>query len=948
MAIKNGTPGNDVLIGTQEADSIFGFAGNDNLLGLRGTDSLDGGDGNDTLNGGNDFLGSRETLLGGRGNDTYIIKSSDPTFIVVDEIVEAANSGTDTVRSFVTYTLGLNLENLKLAGVDASSGTGNDLNNTIIGNAANNLLNGLTGNDNLDGRAGNDTLLAGSGVVGERDTLTGGTGRDTFLLGNVAQVFYDDHNPATAGTGDYALITDLNTTDDVIKLNGRRMDYRLAASPAGLPIGTAIYRNKPTGEPDELIAIVQGSSGLNLSGKYFKFTADEVYLSTLDGNNGFVINGIDQRDVSGFSVSDAGDINGDGFDELLIGAPGADLNGQHYAGASYVVFGKPGGFSTSLNLSSLNGNNGFVINGIDVGDDLGKSVSSAGDINGDGFDDLLIVAPGADPNGQSYAGESYVVFGKAGSFGASFDLSTLNGRNGFVINSSDDNPDDYSNISASDAGDVNGDGFDDLLVGVPNTTLNGQINAGSSYVVFGKVGGFSASLNLSDIDGSNGFVINGIDEFDRSGFSVSSAGDVNSDGFDDLLIRASGADFSGQSYAGESYVVFGKSGDFGTSLNLSALNGSNGFVINGIDGYDRSDRSIISAGDINGDGFSDIILGATFADTNGQLGAGESYVVFGKAGGFGASLNLSTLNGSNGFVINGIDEFDRSGSVSSAGDVNGDGFDDLLIGAHGADPNGQSFAGESYVVFGKAGGFGTSFNLSDINGSNGFVINGIDPGDYSGQSVSTAGDINGDGFDDLLIGANGADLRGQYDYDLDFAGESYVVFGRDFTNSVTQTGTEGNDTLTGNASDEILIGGLGNDRLSGGLGIDVLIGGAGDDIISFGATDRRLNGSSGTDTLRIDTSGINLDLNNRLSEFEIIDITGTGNNSLTCTRLDVLNLSDTTNRLIVNGNSGDTATSTGQGWTLGGTTTLNGILYDRYTVGAATLLVDTDITQTIT
>lgn len=444
MATRNGTPGNDTLTGTASDDSLFGFAGNDNLQGLAGsdrldggngndtlnggssndtlvggngndslnggsgTDSLDGGNGNDTLNGGNDFgpIG-RGTLLGGGGNDTYIIRSSDPTFIVVDTIVESASSGTDTVQSFVNYTLGLNLENLTLTGVDALVGTGNDLNNTIIGNNADNLLNGLAGNDKLNGLAGNDTLLAGSGVVGERDTLTGGAGRDTFLLGNVTQVFYDERNTTTAGIGDYALITDLNKGDDVIKLNGSRTDYRLATSPAGLPVGTAIYRNKPTGELDELIAIVQGSSGMNLSGNYFKLTGDEVYLSTLNGNNGFVINGSDRLDRLGLSVSDAGDINGDGFDDLLIAAPFANPNGQTYAGESYVVFGKAEGFSASLNLSALNGNNGFVINGIDVGDELGKSVSSAGDINGDGFDDLLIVAPGADPNGQGYAGESY-------------------------------------------------------------------------------------------------------------------------------------------------------------------------------------------------------------------------------------------------------------------------------------------------------------------------------------------------------------------------------------------------------------------------------------------------------------------------------------------------------------------------------------------------------------
>ena len=123
-------------------------------------------------------------------------------------------------------------------------------------------------------------------------------------------------------------------------------------------------------------------------------------------------------------------------------------------------------------------------------------------------------------------------------------------------------------------------------------------------------------------------------------------------------------------------------------------------------------------------------------------------------------FNLSDLNGSNGFVLNGIDSGDRSGiSVSSAGDVNGDGIDDLIIGADSADPN-LSNSGESYVVFGSTAGFGASFELSSLssgNGSNGFVLNGIDTSDFSGFSVSSAGDINGDGIDDLIIGAFLAD-----------------------------------------------------------------------------------------------------------------------------------------------------------------------------------------------
>ncbi|WP_442948677.1 beta strand repeat-containing protein [Nostoc sp.] len=544
-------------------------------------------------------------------------------------------------------------------------------------------------------------------------------------------------------------------------------------------------------------------------------------LSNLNGTNGFAINGINPDDASGISVSSAGDINGDGIDDLIIGAPGADLNGTS-SGQSYVVFGSKSGFDAQFKLSTLNGTNGFAINGINPGDDSGGSVSSAGDINGDGIDDLIIVASFADPNGTN-SGQSYVVFGSKSGFNAQFNLSTLNGTNGFAINGI--NAFDQANVVSS-VGDINGDGIDDLIIGASSADPNSE-GSGQSYVVFGSKSGFNAQFNLSTLNGTNGFAINGINQYDFSGTSVSSAGDINGDGIADLIIGAPIAPNTIQS--GQSYVVFGSKSGFDAQLNLSTLNGTNGFAINGINPGDTSGRYVSSAGDINGDGIDDLIIGATNASPN-AIQSGQSYVVFGSKGGFGAQFNLSTLNGTNGFAINGIAADDESSVVSSAGDINGDGIDDLIIGKNVASLNDTGSA-QSYVVFGSKGGFEAQFNLSTLNGTNGFVINGITEMYPSGIQVSSAGDINSDGFDDLIIGAPGASPNGI------FSGQSYVVFGGKNIGSgstINLTGTAGTDTLFGTISNNIIDGKAGNDILTGNGGQDKFIirSGDGNDIIT--------------------------------------------------------------------------------------------------------------------
>lgn len=490
-------------------------------------------------------------------------------------------------------------------------------------------------------------------------------------------------------------------------------------------------------------------------------------LGQLNGSNGFRLVGIDEWDQSGFAVAGAGDVNDDGIDDLIVGAYGGDPDLKQRAGETYIIFGRAAGFAASFDLASLDGSNGFRLDGIAARDASGVSVAAAGDVNGDGFDDVILGADMADPDGENRAGQTYVVFGKKSAFAASLDLSSLNGSNGFRLNGATEG--NSSGWVVDGAGDVNADGIDDVIV----AAFRPDEWTGAGYVVFGRETGFAASLDLSALNGSNGFRLRGIDEGDRAGWSLAGAGDVNGDGINDVIIGSPHAAPDGKFRAGESYVVFGTASGFSANFDLSSLNGKNGFRLDGDDKGDYSGRAVAGAGDINADGFDDLIVGARGADPEGKQRAGESYVVFGKATGFAASLDLSSLDGSNGFRLDGINPDDRSGRwVAPAGDFNGDGIDDLIIGASGADPGGVSSVGEIYLVFGTTAGFAATLDLSAIDGSKGLRIGGINAGDNVGRSAMAAGDVNGDGYDDLIVGAHHADPDGKH-----FAGESYVIFG---------------------------------------------------------------------------------------------------------------------------------------------------------------------------
>ncbi|SFV87880.1 Flagellar hook-length control protein FliK [hydrothermal vent metagenome] len=314
----------------------------------------------------------------------------------------------------------------------------------------------------------------------------------------------------------------------------------------------------------------------------------------------------------------------------------------------------------------------------------------------------------------------------------------------------------------------------------------------------------------------------------------------------------------------------------------------------------------------------DLIVG----NSGDEIESGKSYVVFGKTD--TNTVSVSTVaQGTGGFIINGETKKDFSGySVSSAGDVNGDGLDDLIVGAAYA-----AKSGKTYVVFGKTEN--TAVNLGAIaSGTGGFVINGEKEGDKSGFSVSAAGDVNGDGLDDLIVGAFGSDS---------FKGKSYVIFGKTNTNAINLSqlgddskytidhqGDENNNTLVGATDtnkDEIFVAGAGNDTLTGNGGMDVFSAGTGNDTIiinasniteleKIGAGNRaNINGGGGIDTLKLDGSGLTLDFtkisNNRIKDIEKIDLTGSGDNTLKLNLNDILDASTSTNILKVLGNTGD-------------------------------------------
>jgi len=455
----------------------------------------------------------------------------------------------------------------------------------------------------------------------------------------------------------------------------------------------------------------------------------------------------------GGPVDLAGDVNGDGLDDLMIGSG---------IGGIRVVFGPTRGNDGVLNGQQLDGVSGFTI----LHDEINIShLSGAGDINNDGLGDMIVGSKGG----------AHVYLGSREPFPRLFDASDLNGRNGFSI--------DTAATNVSDVGDINNDGFDDLIIGNGDATINDLPGVGIAYVIFGKASGFDANLAKEDIRGDVGFAIIGAQQQDRIGYSVGRAGDFNHDGIDDIMIGAPNKTQGDRAEAGEAYILYGRAEGFPDTVSVSDLSADTGLVFRGVDRQNATGASVSGIGDLNHDGVDDVAIGSP---GKGPFGSptdfpGDVYILFGGKFTGVSQIDRTALNGSNGMRVRGI----RGGvvpiqegeaiwgdlagtSLDGIGDFNGDGMDDLLIGAsHTIINPSRKGVGQTYVIYGSQSAFPDRLSLRDLDGANGFRINGIGTVDYYGVYTRSAGDFNDDGVNDFVAGASGE-------------GASFVIYGRDF------------------------------------------------------------------------------------------------------------------------------------------------------------------------
>ncbi|WMN10942.1 BspA family leucine-rich repeat surface protein [Marivirga salinae] len=418
--------------------------------------------------------------------------------------------------------------------------------------------------------------------------------------------------------------------------------------------------------------------------------------NTLKGTRGITIPKPDADDRSGYGtdLQFIGDINNDGLEDIAISSGATTVDGLDNAGKAYIIFGSNDEFDFPFDLSTLNGSNGFVIEGVVEGERRGREVAGPGDINGDGIDDLIIGGAG------SY--DVKILYGKP-SFPSLIESSDIGGSNGFSIEVS-------KSGSVAKLGDINGDGINDFIIATPDS-----FNGFSACIVFGRSDNFPSEIDVTYLDGVKGFRTT---DFMASGpgDQVGSAGDINNDGINDILIGSRNG-FSPERSI--SYVLFGKNGTFDPLVEIEDVDGSDGFKI---DNRDNNFLTFVGPiGDVNGDGIDDC-----FSENN---------IIFGSNDPFPAEMMMADFDGDNGFVVK-----DMLLCAAPAGDLNFDGIDDFII----ADPN-------INIVYGTTDGFPSEFDRADIDGTNGFLIDDMDHSNV-GRPIDGGKDFNGDGLDDFIFG----------------------------------------------------------------------------------------------------------------------------------------------------------------------------------------------------
>jgi hypothetical protein len=402
----------------------------------------------------------------------------------------------------------------------------------------------------------------------------------------------------------------------------------------------------------------------------------------------------------GSVVADAGDINGDGFDDVLISAPGTDAAAT---GRTCIVYGSPYGiheawFSEKMTIP------------------FGRTVAGAGDINGDGYADIIIGNPNYTNSGNG--GEARIYYG------SSVGLNTIN-----YVTLTEPSNGSLFGAAVSSATDLNGDHYADIVIGAPKYKVNNEVR-GAAFVYYGAPTGLITTPKIlpgKSINASMGAAVVGL-------------GDTNGDGFDDLIVGAPTTNTPAVE-AGAAWVYYGSA---------NGVDNSTTFLKTDY-GYTHFGTSVAAAGDVNGDGFSDAVVGIPGWEIS---KSGAIAVYLGQPAGLQETYKQ--------FHYGSLGDRGFGTSVSGAGDINGDGYSDLIVGS----PGFHSSAGRFTIIPGNypgANGPGTVTGWALIGGA---------AMDQMGASVSGAGDVNGDGFSDFIVGTPGYDVPAAQD-----AGRIRTYFG---------------------------------------------------------------------------------------------------------------------------------------------------------------------------